>query len=284
MPADTLDFEEPIAVLLKEIEALSMLPRTPQRQSEIDGLNRRIQSIRADIYSHLTAWQQITVARLEAGRDNREPVFAGWPPELDPVRESDNDRVNAWIYEKYRDQTWQSVHYEWRERFLHVLQLAEATPEAVLMEEGRFAWLNGYPLGAVLRGTFYHHHEHREPERRDDAQQAAPEVAPGRRRRARLEAGGDERPVEQEAREDEEQRDARVHAGRERAERVRPREAGAVADVEQHDAERGQRPDAVEQREARVAGRRRDVRRWVAHGGGSLRPRDASPAGEACGA
>jgi acetyl-CoA carboxylase carboxyl transferase subunit alpha len=63
MPADTLEFEEPIAVLLKEIEALSMLPRTPQRQAEIDGLNRRIESIRADIYSHLTAWQRVLVAR-----------------------------------------------------------------------------------------------------------------------------------------------------------------------------------------------------------------------------
>ena len=63
MPADTLDFEEPIAVLLKEIEALSMLPRTPQRQAEIDGLTRRIQSIRGDIYSHLTAWQRVLVAR-----------------------------------------------------------------------------------------------------------------------------------------------------------------------------------------------------------------------------
>jgi len=63
MPADTLDFEEPIAVLLKEIEALSMLPRTPQRQAEIDGLNRRIESIRADIYSQLTAWQRVLVAR-----------------------------------------------------------------------------------------------------------------------------------------------------------------------------------------------------------------------------
>ena len=63
MPADTLEFEEPIAVLLKEIEALSMLPRTPQRQAEIDGLNRRIQSIRVDIYSHLTPWQRVLVAR-----------------------------------------------------------------------------------------------------------------------------------------------------------------------------------------------------------------------------
>jgi acetyl-CoA carboxylase carboxyl transferase subunit alpha len=63
MPPDTLEFEEPIAVLLKEIEALSMLPHTPQRQAEIDGLNRRIESIRADIYSRLTPWQRVLVAR-----------------------------------------------------------------------------------------------------------------------------------------------------------------------------------------------------------------------------
>jgi acetyl-CoA carboxylase carboxyl transferase subunit alpha len=63
MPADILEFEEPIAVLLKEIEALSMLQRTPQRQAEIDGLTRRIESIRADIYAHLTPWQRVLVAR-----------------------------------------------------------------------------------------------------------------------------------------------------------------------------------------------------------------------------
>jgi len=31
MPPDILEFEEPIGVLLKEIEALSMLPRTAER-------------------------------------------------------------------------------------------------------------------------------------------------------------------------------------------------------------------------------------------------------------
>jgi hypothetical protein len=132
-------------------------------EAEIVAPNRVDALSLKDVIAHLTAWQQITVARLEAGRDNREPVFAGWPPELDPVHETDTDGINAWIYEKYRDQTWESVHYEWRERFLHVLELAEAMPEDVLMEMGRFAWLNGYPLVAVLRGTFYHHHEHREP-------------------------------------------------------------------------------------------------------------------------
>jgi acetyl-CoA carboxylase carboxyl transferase subunit alpha len=63
MPPDTLEFEEPIAVLLKEIEALSMLPHTPQREAEIERLNRRIESIRGDIYSRLTPWQRVLVAR-----------------------------------------------------------------------------------------------------------------------------------------------------------------------------------------------------------------------------
>ena len=47
MPPDTLEFEEPIAVLLKEIDALAMLPQTPARQAEIDGLARRIEGRQA---------------------------------------------------------------------------------------------------------------------------------------------------------------------------------------------------------------------------------------------
>lgn len=60
---DTLEFEEPIAVLLKEIEALSMLPSTPDRRRAITGLQERIVSIRADIYAHLGPWQRVLVAR-----------------------------------------------------------------------------------------------------------------------------------------------------------------------------------------------------------------------------
>ncbi|NOT25324.1 MAG: acetyl-CoA carboxylase carboxyltransferase subunit alpha [Acidobacteria bacterium] len=63
MPPDLLDFEEPIGVLLKEIEALSMLPRTGERQLSLDTLKRRVDSIRSDIYSKLTPWQRVLVAR-----------------------------------------------------------------------------------------------------------------------------------------------------------------------------------------------------------------------------
>src|SRR5687768_18137245 len=63
MPPDLLEFEEPVGVLLKEIEALSMLPPTPERQQSIDRLHRRIESIRGHIYSRLTPWQRVLVAR-----------------------------------------------------------------------------------------------------------------------------------------------------------------------------------------------------------------------------
>ena len=60
---ETLEFEEPIAILLKEIEALGMLPQTDVRDGEIAGLRRRIDQIRGEIYKRLTPWQRVLVAR-----------------------------------------------------------------------------------------------------------------------------------------------------------------------------------------------------------------------------
>jgi acetyl-CoA carboxylase carboxyl transferase subunit alpha len=63
MPLETLDFEEPIAVLLKEIEALSLLPRTDARDRQIETLKRRLETTRGDLYRSLTPWQRVLVAR-----------------------------------------------------------------------------------------------------------------------------------------------------------------------------------------------------------------------------
>jgi acetyl-CoA carboxylase carboxyl transferase subunit alpha len=63
MPPDLLEFEEPIGVLLKEIEALSLLPQTPERQRSIERLQQRVHSIRAELYATLTSWQRVLVAR-----------------------------------------------------------------------------------------------------------------------------------------------------------------------------------------------------------------------------
>ena len=63
MPAETLDFEEPIAALLKQIEALELQPATDASQREIESLRRRLESTRTDLYASLTPWQRVLVAR-----------------------------------------------------------------------------------------------------------------------------------------------------------------------------------------------------------------------------
>ena len=63
MALETLDFEEPIAVLLKEIDTLRLLTRTRERQQEIETLGERVGSVRREIYAKLTPWQQVLVAR-----------------------------------------------------------------------------------------------------------------------------------------------------------------------------------------------------------------------------
>jgi acetyl-CoA carboxylase carboxyl transferase subunit alpha len=63
MPAETLDFEEPIAVLLKEIDALSLLPATEARDREVATVRHRIEVTRRDLYARLTPWQRVLVAR-----------------------------------------------------------------------------------------------------------------------------------------------------------------------------------------------------------------------------
>jgi acetyl-CoA carboxylase carboxyl transferase subunit alpha len=66
MPPELLEFEEPVAVLLKEIDALSQLPQTEGRDAEIAGLRRRVTQIRGEIFSRLTPWQRVLVARHPA--------------------------------------------------------------------------------------------------------------------------------------------------------------------------------------------------------------------------
>ena len=61
--AETLDFEEPIAKLLKELESLTVLPRTDAHQRSIDTLRRRLDSVRGEVYASLTPWQRVQVAR-----------------------------------------------------------------------------------------------------------------------------------------------------------------------------------------------------------------------------
>ncbi len=62
-PADLLEFEAPLAVLLKQIDALSLLPAGETRDRELAQLRGRVDALRAEIYANLTPWQRVQLAR-----------------------------------------------------------------------------------------------------------------------------------------------------------------------------------------------------------------------------
>lgn len=68
-----------------------------------------------DVMAHLMAWQQITIARLDAAQRNEEPVLPAWLAEEDPESDEAVDKFNARIYEIYRGEPWLRVHQDWRE-------------------------------------------------------------------------------------------------------------------------------------------------------------------------
>jgi acetyl-CoA carboxylase carboxyl transferase subunit alpha len=103
---DLLEFEEPIGVLLKEIEALSLMPRTPDRERSIETLRRRADEIRAELYANLTPWQRVLVAR-HPNRPNTldyvERLFTGWD-ELHGDRRFADDHAIVCGFADYRGQ------------------------------------------------------------------------------------------------------------------------------------------------------------------------------------
>ena len=113
-----------------------------------------------DELAHLWAWQQRTLARVEAARLDREPEFPAWPFDPNDESEEGTERINTWIHETNRDLPWSSVHQNWRDCFLRVLDAAERITERDLLDSGRYAWLNGHAIAVFLLGTYDHHQEH----------------------------------------------------------------------------------------------------------------------------
>ena len=122
-----------------------------------------------DEIAHLWAWQQRSIARLEAGLNGGEPQMPTWWPDATVTRPDATDeheittnRVNAHIYETFRERAWADVYQQWQAGFLRFLALGAAIAEPVLLDAGCYAWLNGYALADVLLGSYEHHQEHLE--------------------------------------------------------------------------------------------------------------------------
>jgi acetyl-CoA carboxylase carboxyl transferase subunit alpha len=103
---DLLDFEEPIAELVKELDLLTAQPRTDSNARSIEALSRRLHDTRAEIYRSLTPWQQVQVAR-HAGRPGLETflakLFAGFI-EIHGDRRFADDHAIITGFAEYRGQ------------------------------------------------------------------------------------------------------------------------------------------------------------------------------------
>jgi acetyl-CoA carboxylase carboxyl transferase subunit alpha len=66
MAVDALEFEAPVRDLLDEIARLRKQESTPDLERRIGALERRVESLRREIYGALTPWQRVLVARHPA--------------------------------------------------------------------------------------------------------------------------------------------------------------------------------------------------------------------------
>lgn len=113
--------------------------------------------------AHLAAWQQVTRARLYAALQHRAPEYPVWLQGISPETDEQIDLLNERIYQLYKGLSWDEAVQLWNTSFADVIAAAEAIPEDVLLQAGRFSWLDArYPIGAVLVGTTEHHTEHLE--------------------------------------------------------------------------------------------------------------------------
>ena len=106
MATELLEFEEPVGVLLKEIEALSMLPQTPERLRSIATLQARADEIRGELYQNLTPWQRVLVARHNSRPntlDYIQRLFTGFA-ELHGDRRFADDHAIICGFADYRGQ------------------------------------------------------------------------------------------------------------------------------------------------------------------------------------
>jgi hypothetical protein len=115
-----------------------------------------------DVITHLWAWQQISIARMEGGLNDREPEFPQWIAELGEGWEENADRVNALTYETNHNKPWSEVYENWRIGFLRFLEVGSKISERDLLDGDRFPWLKGYSLAFILVASYDHHQEHSE--------------------------------------------------------------------------------------------------------------------------
>jgi len=116
-----------------------------------------------DMAAHLNSWRGVSVARLEAAQQGSGPPTHPWPAGLEEGR--DIDVINAWFAARDGDRPATAVLAETAAQFDAMRAAVAVMPPDDLLTPGRFAWLDGLPIGpAVLGYSFTHLHTDHEPD------------------------------------------------------------------------------------------------------------------------
>jgi len=113
-----------------------------------------------DVVTHLWAWQQISIARMQGGLDDQVPDHPKWIVESVENWEDAADRVNALTFERHRKAPWSEIYNQWKSGYVHFLELGSRISERDLLDGDRYPWLNGYNLASILIASYDHHQEH----------------------------------------------------------------------------------------------------------------------------
>jgi hypothetical protein len=113
-----------------------------------------------DLVSHLAAWRNRTIGRLDAAARGEPEPPSPWPSELD-----DDDSINAWIHERDRDLSLDEVLADYDSSFDRLAAAIAALPEKALTDPDYFPWSDGRPL--VEADFFSHLRDEHEPSIRE---------------------------------------------------------------------------------------------------------------------
>src|SRR5688572_17754103 len=125
-------------------------------QADLDGPTVIDNWTFKDVAAHLNGWRVRTVDRLEAAARGDAPPPPPWPDGLDEDTEEGTDAINQWFYERGRDRPTTEILVEASEQYRRMRVAVEAVPEADLVTPGRYPWLDGHPLCAVIQGSYEH--------------------------------------------------------------------------------------------------------------------------------
>ena len=133
----------------------------PARMEQL-GLNG-IWSMK-DMVAHLNEWNRDLVDRLQAAQRGEPTPPPPWPAEI-----TDQDEINAWIYEHHRERSLQDVLEDTEQVFQRLFDVIKNLPDDVQIEtliySGRtfyLVWIGDerFPAGEF----FYHWHDDHEPD------------------------------------------------------------------------------------------------------------------------